>query len=127
LYRRAYNLAVSNYLNGTYKNEANKWKNLRPEIKAQCKKEQEESNSIYNSAIIDNAVLSAQTTFKTVLKNSKNKNYSKIRFKSRKGENFTIDVSINGARGILLKQLTWGSLTPNHNNNLVIIAILIKR
>ena len=93
MYRRAYNLAVSNYLNGTYKNEENKWKNLRPKIKTQCKREQEESNSIYNSAIVDNAVLSAQTTFKAVLKNSKNKNYSKIRFKSRKGEihSFSID------------------------------------
>jgi putative transposase len=98
LYRRAYNLAVSHFLNETYKDENGKFRNLRPEIKAQCKIEQEESNSIYNSIIVDNAVLSAGQTFKAVLSRNKKKKgdkngFSKIRFKSRKGEihSFSID------------------------------------
>jgi putative transposase len=98
LYRRAYNLAVSHYLNETFKDENGKWRNLRPEIKAQCKIEQEEKEAIYNSIIVDNAVLSAQKTFKTVISRNKKKKgdksgFSKIRFKSQKGEihSFSID------------------------------------
>jgi putative transposase len=92
LYRRAYNLAVSHYLNGTFKDGNGKFRNLRPEIKEQCKTEQEEKSAIYNSIIVDNAVLSAQKTFKAVVSRNKN-SFSKIRFKSRKGEihSFSID------------------------------------
>jgi putative transposase len=98
LYRRAYNLAVSHYQNETFKDENGKWRNLRPEIKAQCKTEQEEKEAVYNSIIVDNAVLSAQKTFKAIISRNKKKKgdksgFSKIRFKSRKGEihSFSID------------------------------------
>jgi len=59
LYRRAYNLAVDCYINNNYLDKNSKFKNLRPQIKEQCKKEQEEKETIYNSIIVDNAVLQA--------------------------------------------------------------------
>jgi len=90
LYRRAYNLAVDCYINNNYLDENGKFKNLRPQIKEQCKREQEEKEAIYNSIIVDNAVLQAQKTFKSVM--SKNKRlkglksgFARVRFKSRKG------------------------------------------
>ena len=98
LYRRAYNIAVAHYVNNRYKDEEGKFKNLRPQIKEQCKAEQEEKNHIYNSIIVDNAVLSALKTFKAVMKRNKQKKgdkrgFSKIKFKSRKGDihSFSID------------------------------------
>lgn len=98
LYRRAYNLAVSHYINDTYKDKNGEFKNLRPDIKSQCKKEQKENKSIYNSIIVDNAVLSALTTFKAVMGRNKKKKgdksgFSKIRFKNKKSEihSFAID------------------------------------
>jgi len=98
LYRRAYNLAVSHYLNDTYKDENGKFRNLRPEIKEQCKREQEENGFAYNSIIVDSAVLSALTTFKAVMNRNKKKKgdksgFSTIRFKSRKSDihSFSID------------------------------------
>ncbi len=98
LYRRAYNLAVAHYLNDTYKDENGKFRNLRPEIKEQCKQEQEENGFAYNSIIVDNAVLSALTTFKAVMSQNKKKKgdksgFSTIRFKSRKSDihSFSID------------------------------------
>jgi putative transposase len=98
LYRRAYNLAVERYINNNYKDDEGKFRNLRPEIKEQCKAEQSEAGSIYNSIIVDNAVLQALTTFKAVMsKNKKNKGnksgFASLRFKSRKGSkhSFSID------------------------------------
>jgi len=98
LYRRAYNIAVSHYLSGTDKDEEGKFKNLRPKIKEQCKKEQEEKNHIYNSIIVDNAVLSALKTFKIIMKRNRQKKgekngFSKLNFKSRKGDihSFSMD------------------------------------
>ncbi len=98
LYRRAYNLAIECYINDKYLNEDGKFKNLRPQIKEQCKAEQEESKSIYNSIIVDNGVLQALTTFKAVMAKNKRLKGSKtgfasLRFKSRKGakHSFSID------------------------------------
>jgi len=98
LYRRAYNLAVECYTNDKYLNEDGKFKNLRPQIKEQCKAEQEESDSIYNSVIVDNGVLQALTTFKAVMAKNKRLKGSKmgfasLNFKSRKGakHSFSID------------------------------------
>ena len=98
LYRRAYNLAVANYIEDTYKDDDGKFRNLRPEIKEQCKNEQEENGRIYNSIIVDNAVLAALTSFKAVMaKNKKKKGdkngFSNLKFKSRKGDihSFSID------------------------------------
>jgi len=98
LYRRAYNLAVDCYINNNYLDENGKFKNLRPQIKEQCKKEQEEKKAIYNSIIVDNAVLQAQKTFKSVISKNKrlkgsNSGFAKVRFKSRKGSkhSFSID------------------------------------
>ena len=98
LYRRAYNLAVECYLNNKHLGEDGKFKNLRPQIKEQCKREQEEKEAIYNSIIVDNGVLQALTTFKSVMaKNKKMKGsktgFSSLKFKSRKGSkhSFSID------------------------------------
>jgi hypothetical protein len=85
-------------LNDTYKSEDGKFRNLRPEIKEKCKREQEENGFAYNSIIVDNAVLSALTTFKAVISRNKKKKgdksgFSRISFKSRKGDihSFSID------------------------------------
>jgi hypothetical protein len=98
LYRRAYNLAIAIYLNNEYVEEDGKFKNLRPQIKEQCKREQKEKGAIYNSIIIDNAVLQALTTFKAVMaKNKKLKGsksgFASLKFKSRKGvkHSFSMD------------------------------------
>ena len=98
LYRRAYNLAVECYINEKHIDENGKFKNLRPQIKAQCKEEQEEKGAIYNSIIVDNAVLQALTTFKAVMsKNKKLKGlksgFASLKFKSRKGSkhSFSMD------------------------------------
>ena len=98
LYRRAYNLTIDCYINNKYLDEDCRFKNLRPQIREQCKKEQEEKEFIYNSIIIDNAVLQALTTFKAVMaKNKKLKGstsgFASLRFKSRKGSkhSFTMD------------------------------------
>jgi putative transposase len=98
LYRRAYNLAVECYLNDRYLDDNSKFKNLRPQIKEQCKKEQKEKGAIYNSIIVDNAVIQALTTFKAVIaKNKKMKGsksgFASLKFKSRKGSkhSFSMD------------------------------------
>ena len=98
LYRRSYNLAVERFRNDDYKDENGKLINMRPAIKAQVKKEQQESGRAYNSLVSDNGTLAAATTFKAVC--SKNKElkgaksgFSEISFKSRKGSkhSFSID------------------------------------
>jgi len=98
LYRRAYNLAIDCYISNNYLNENGKFKNLRPQIREQCKEEQKEKKSIYNSIIVDNGVLQAQTTFKAVMaKNKKLKGsksgFASLKFKSRKGSkhSFSMD------------------------------------
>ncbi len=100
LYRRAYNLAIEQYKNGTYKiTNSGKWRDLRLEIKKQCKKEQSAKGAVYNSLIVDNAVQLAKKTFKTILKKNKkikqNKGgeYSKLNFKSKKSvvQSFAMD------------------------------------
>jgi putative transposase len=98
LYRRAYNLTVDCYVNNNYLDINGKFKNLRPQIKEQCKKEQVEKGYIYNSIIVDNAVLQALTTFKAVMsKNKKMKGsksgFASLKFKSRKGSkhSFSMD------------------------------------
>jgi len=91
LYRRAYNLAIEQYKNGTYRAEdSGKWRDLRLEIKKVCKEEQENKDEIYNSLIVDNAVQLAKKTFKTIIKRNKKLkrngggDYSILNFKSRK-------------------------------------------
>ena len=98
LYRRAYNLAVAIYLKNEHIGEDGKFKNLRPEIREQCKQEQEEKGAIYNSIIVDNGVLQALKTFKAVIaKNKKLKGsksgFASLKFKSRKGtkHSFSMD------------------------------------
>ena len=98
LYRRAYNLTIECYTNNKYLDENGKFKNLRPQIKEQCKEEQIEKEHIYNSIIIDNAVLQALTTFKAIMaKNKKLKGlksgFASLKFKSRKGSkhSFSMD------------------------------------
>ena len=95
LYRRAYNLTIAKFKDNLFLDENGKFKNLRPEIKEQCKKEQEENKKIYNSIIVDNAVLSVQKTMKIIMKKNKGgKNgYHQARFKSKKGDihSFAID------------------------------------
>jgi putative transposase len=73
LYRRAYNLAVEHY-----KNYKDKRQDIRMDVKDICKKEQLLSERIYNSLIIDNAVLAAKRTYK--------KYEERTGFKSRKGD-----------------------------------------
>ena len=93
LYRRSYNIATSHYIENTYKD-----KNLRMEVKSIVNQESIENNTIYNSLIVDPAVLDSQRTFSTVIKNNtKNKGnksgFSSMSFKSRKGvkHSFKID------------------------------------
>ena len=100
LFRRAYNLAVEQYINGTHVENPTdkKWRNLRPEIKSIAKPEFETSERAYNAIVADNGVLAAANTFsKVCAKNKKLKGatsgFSKISFKSRKDteQTFTID------------------------------------
>jgi len=91
LYRRAYNLAISRYLEGSYKDDDGKLFDLRPWVKFACKLEQEEKGHVYNSLICDNAVREAKTTFLTLAKKNKGKRYdqpgfARLHYKSRKGE-----------------------------------------
>jgi len=66
LYRRAYNLAIEKYINNEYKDGL--WRDLRKEIRFQCEEEQKNKNSVYNSNIVNEAVLSAKVL--KVFKNS---------------------------------------------------------
>jgi len=94
LYRRAYNLAVEKYINNEYKDKNGLWRDLRKEIRFQCEEEQKNKNSVYNSNIVNEAVLSAKKSFKAVIQKNKNgKNRAKLRFKSRKKiiQSFIID------------------------------------
>ncbi len=95
LYRRAYNLAISPFIEGTFLDEKGKFKDLRPKIREKCKPEQEIKNAVYNTNIIGDAVKEAQTTMKKIMKQSKGKKngFSKASFKSRKGDihSFSID------------------------------------
>ncbi len=104
LHRRAYNLAMSHYINNTYKDNTGKARNLRPEIRDIIKKECEENNFIFNSIIADNGALHARETFNSVCKNNiKNKGnktgFAKLKYKSKKGtvHSFKIDrLSLDG-------------------------------
>ena len=95
LYRRAYNLAISHFIEGTFLDEKGKFKDLRPKIREKCKQEQEIKNAVYNTNIIGDAVKEAQITMKKVMKQNKGKKngFSKASFKSRKGDihSFSID------------------------------------
>jgi putative transposase len=98
LYRRSYNLAVERFINDDYRDDNGKYINMRPEIKAQVKEEQEKDGRAYNSIISDNGTLDAATTFKAVCVRNKNRKgeiggFSQINFKSRKGSkhSFSID------------------------------------
>ena len=90
MYRRAYNLAIERYKNGTYKDENGKLINLRPDIKALCKAEQDSAGRVYNSLICDNAVREAKTTFFAVAGKNRGKTaaegLSTLHFKSKKGD-----------------------------------------
>jgi len=91
LYRRAYNLTVALYTNDGWKDEDGKMLNLRPQVKEICKSECD--GRIYNSIIVDNAVLKAKETFLKVIKaNKKNKTNNQISFKSRKLQKQTFAV-----------------------------------
>ena len=93
LYRRAYNLAIALFINDKWKGEDGKVINMRPQIKEICKSEQEEDNRVYNSAIVDTAVLQAKKTFFSVIKaNKKNKTFNQVSFKSRKNKTQTFAV-----------------------------------
>ena len=98
LYRRSYNLAVERFRNGSYKDSAGKFVNMRPSIKAQVEQEQRESGRAYNSIISDNGTLAAAVTFKSVCSHNKKlkgarEGLAEIGFKSRKGSkhSFSID------------------------------------
>jgi putative transposase len=98
LFRRAYNLAMDHYINGTYLDINGEFINFRPSIKTIVKKEQNDKNHPYSSVIADNGVLAAKQTFLTVCKNNKNlkgnkSGFSSLSFKSKKGvkHSFKID------------------------------------
>ncbi len=99
LYRRAYNLAVEAYKNDKYIDKSGDWIDLRKGIREICEKEQKEKDAVYNSNIVNEAVLSAKKSFKAIIKrnkqikNSQNSNYSSLKFKSRKEltQSFAID------------------------------------
>ncbi|CAM0041236.1 transposase [Vibrio phage F88] len=98
LYRRSYNLAVERFRNNDYKDENGKFINMRPDIKAQVKQEQEAGGRAYNSIVSDSGTLAATTTFKAVCSRNKKlkgakSGFSEISFKSRKGskQSFSID------------------------------------
>ncbi|SFV65928.1 ISSoc2, transposase [hydrothermal vent metagenome] len=90
LYRRAYNLAIECYINNFYQDESGNWRDLRSEIRAICQKEQEDKEAVFNSNVVNEAVLSAKESFKSVIKhnekvkNSGRSNYASLHFKSRK-------------------------------------------
>jgi len=71
LYRRAYNLAIEKYTNNKYKDENGLWRDLRKEIRFQCEEEQKNKNSVYNSNVVNEAVLSAKKSFKAVINKNK--------------------------------------------------------
>jgi putative transposase len=95
LYRRAYNLAVEAYKNNEYIDKDGDWIDLRKGIREICEKEQVEKEAVYNSNIVNEAVLSARKSFKAIIKRNKQvkKNYSSLKFKSRKEliQSFAID------------------------------------
>ena len=98
LYRRSYNLAAEIFINDNYKDEAGKFINMRPSIKAKVLLEQKDTGRAYNSLVSDNGTLAAAKTFKAVCKKNKSKKgdtsgFSQMRFKSRKGSthSFSID------------------------------------
>lgn len=98
LYRRSYNLAVERFKGDSYKDNDGKWMNLRPEIKQIVKSECGSVGRAFNSIIVDNAVLAAQHTFKTVCSRNKKRKgekggFSEIQFKSRKAsrQSFSMD------------------------------------
>jgi putative transposase len=91
LYRRAYNLAISRYIEGSHEDDDGKFYDLRPWVKATCQLEQKEKSHIYNSLICDNAVREAKTTFFAMAKKNKGKHpeqpgFARLHFKSRKGD-----------------------------------------
>jgi len=91
LYRRAYNLAISRYVEGSYKDDDGKFYDLRPWVKFACKLEQEEKGHVYNSLICDNAVREAKNTFLALANKNKGKRsdqpgFARLHFKSRKGD-----------------------------------------
>ena len=91
LYRRAYNLAISRYIEGSHKDEDGKLSDLRPWVKFACKLEQEKKGHIYNSLICDNAVREAKATLLALAKKNKGKRYdqpgfARLHYKSRKGD-----------------------------------------
>lgn len=97
LHRRAYNLAMERYINNDYKDKDGKIRNLRPEIKTICIKEQQENGRIYHSDLVANGVLNAKQTFSTVLSNNKSKKgqktgFSSLKFKSKKGVKHTFKI-----------------------------------
>ncbi|HHD80402.1 MAG TPA: transposase [Campylobacterales bacterium] len=97
LYRRAYNLSIEKYKNNEYKDENGLWRDLRKEVRFQCEEEQKNKNSVYNSNVVNEAVLSAKKSFKAILKYNKkikdNKKRATLKFKSRKNpiSSFIID------------------------------------
>jgi len=97
LYRRAYNLSIEKYINNNYKDKNGLWIDLRKDIRAICEKEQREKNLVYNSNIVNEAVLSAKKSFKAVIKKNRKtkneKNRATLKFKSRKKliQSFIID------------------------------------
>ena len=90
MYRRAYNLTVERYREGSHRDESGKLINLRPWVKSICEPEQKGAGRIYNSLICDNAVREAAKTFAAVCKNnkqlSKDKSPAQIHFKTRRGD-----------------------------------------
>ena len=71
VYRRAYNLAVDIYIHGKNKLEnGNYIDDIRPDIRAKIKSECEESGSVYDINVIDEACKEARTNFFTICKNN---------------------------------------------------------
>ena len=91
LYRRAYNLAISRYVEGSYKDDGGKFYDLRPWVKFACKLEQEEKGHVYKSLICDHAVREAKATFVALTEKNKGKRadqpgFARLHYKSRKGD-----------------------------------------
>jgi len=113
LYRRAYNLAVHQYIKNTHLNKDGLFRNLRPEIKEVCKTERAEWDGAYNSLIVDNAVLAAKRTFLAICKTNKKlkgakSGFATLNYKSKKGDihSFAMDrfpSKLNPAKSALSK------------------------
>jgi putative transposase len=113
VYRRAYNLAVDIYIHGKNKLEnGNYIDDIRPDIRAKIKSECEESGSVYDINVIDEACKEARTNFFTICKNNVSiksdhtgETYQELGFKSRKSKVKSFSHHKMGRNGVCYKSL----------------------